>query len=280
MQHLFRKSSIFSGLAVAVLVIAGQAWLRANRPPLDLGAAVASLRWVPAPIDPLRHPRARISGAWRLEVSDPRVGGFSGLAVDRGRLLGLTDSGMLVWLPLPPGEGLAIVRPLPAVAGRPGTKIGRDSEALARSTDGWWVAFEQRHQLIRYDRGLRAAVQRIPLGGQGFRANRGVEAIGAGRRRLWAYPERSGISDAVAITEGLDLLLRRRFGVGGFTNRISGLAGGDIALPLGPLDNAEGLAVQPLAGGAWRLWVITDNDQRRWQRTLLVAVDLPPASGG
>ena len=166
------------------------------------------------------------------------------------------------------------------MAGRPGTKIGRDSEALARVADGWWVAFEQRHQLIRYDRDLRAAVQRIPLEGQRFRANRGVEAIGAGRRRLWAYPERSGISDAVAVTEGRDLLLQRRFGLRGFTTRIAGVAGGDIALPLEPFDNAEGLAAQPLAGGATRLWVITDNDQRRWKRTLLVAIDLSSTDGG
>lgn len=280
MQPAFSKSSIFSSLAVAALIIGGQAWLRANRPSLDLAAAVARVRWEPASIGVLRHPRARIAGAWRLATSDPRVGGFSGLALDRGRLLGLTDSGMLVWLPLPPGEGVAMIRPLPAVAGRPGTKIGRDSEALARVPDGWWVAFEQRHQLIRYDRDLRTAVQRIPIERRGYRANRGVEAIGAGRRRLWAYPERSGVSDAVAVTEGRDLLLRRRFGLRGFTTRIAGVAGGDITLPLGPLDNAEGLAAQQIAGGATRLWVMTDNDQRRWQRTLLVAVDLPPAGGG
>ncbi|HET9355026.1 MAG TPA: esterase-like activity of phytase family protein [Sphingomicrobium sp.] len=267
-------------MALAALVITGQAWLRVNRPALDLAASVASVRWEPERIASLRHPRARIAGAWRLQASDPRVGGFSGLAVDRGRLLGLTDSGMLVWLPLPPGEGVAIVRPLPAVAGRPGTKIGRDSEALARSEDGWWVAFEQRHHLIRYDRDLREAVQRIALEGRRLRANRGVEAISAGAGRLWAYPERSGISDAVAVTEGHDLLLHRRFGVRGFATRIAGVAGGDIALSLAPLDNAEGLAAQSLAGGAMRLWVITDNDQRRWKRTLLVAIDLPPASGG
>ena len=274
-QRLFSKSNIFSSLALALMVLAMAHWLRTNRPPVDLTPAISSVRWIPAQLGSLRDGRARIAGAWRLEASDPRVGGFSGLAIDRGRLLGLTDSGMLAWLPLPPGHGTAAVRALPAVAGNSRTKIGRDSEALASDKDGWWVAFEQKHQLIRYDRDFRTARRRIPLDDRGFRPNRGVEALSAGKG-LFAYPESSGISDAVGTADLGAVTLERRFGVFGFVARIAGLPGRDLALPLGPLDNAEGLAAQALPGGGTRFWVITDNDQRRWQRTLLVAIDVPP----
>ena len=274
-QPAFRKSSIFSSLALTLIVLAMALWLRTNRPSLNLAPASSAIRWIPEDLD-LPAP---IAGAWRLQANDRRVGGFSGLAVDRGGLLGLTDSGMLVWLPLPGAAGTAVIRPLPAVAGDPGTKIGRDSEALALTDDGWWVAFEQKHQLIRYDRDFRRAGRRVPISGRGFRANRGVEALSAGQR-LVAYPEGSAISDAVTTADGRILLLERRFGVFGFDSKIAGLGGPEVALPLAPLDNPEGIAAQALPGGGTRLWVITDNDQRRWHRTLLVAIDLPPARGG
>ncbi len=277
-QRAFSKSSIFSGLAIALIVLAMAAWLRSNRPPLDLSPAMTTVRWIPADLPALADQRARFAGAWRLAASDPRVGGFSGLAMDRGRLLGLTDSGMLVSLTRPPSAGTALIRPLPVVPGNPLTKIGRDSEALASAAGGWWVAFEQKHQLIRYDREFRRAVGRILIEKRSFRDNRGIEAVSAGRR-LTAFPESTGISDAVAIPDGRTVILKRRFGLPGFTSGIGGLAGGDISLPLAPLDNPEGLAAELLDGGATRLWVITDNDQKRWRRTLLVAIDVPPANG-
>ena len=40
-------------------------------------------------------------------------------------------------------------------------------------------------------------------------------------------------------------------------------------------DNAEGIAAEPLVGGASRLWIVTDNDFAGYRRTLLLAVDLP-----
>ena len=271
-QPAFRKSSIFSSLALALMVLAMALWLRANRPPLDISPANLPIRWIPEDLGKLGDRRARIAGAWRLEAGDRRVGGFSGLAVDHGRLLGLTDGAMLVWLPIPPFAGAGVIRPLPVVAGDPRTKIGRDSEALARAGDGWWVAFEQKHQLIRYDRDFRRAVQRVPIKGRGFRANRGIEALSAAQR-LVAYPERTGISDSAAIADGRVVFLKRRFGILGFRSSVAGLDGAAITLPLAWLDNPEGLAAQSLPGGGTRLWVITDNDQRRWKRTLLMAID-------
>ena len=45
---------------------------------------------------------------------------------------------------------------------------------------------------------------------------------------------------------------------------------------LGPLDNAEALAAEPIAGGT-RLWLMTDDNFSWPMRTLLVALDLPSA---
>ena len=277
-QRVFSKSSSVSALALALLVLGMAALLRANRPPLNLSAASFAVQWTRVAVPQIAGSRVRISGAWALTTNDRRAGGFSGLTIDRERLLGLTDGGMLVWLPFPPTSGPGLIRPLPAVAGNPRTKLGRDSEAIAPGAGGWWVAFEQRHQLIRYSRDFGAAVGRIPLHHPAFRPNRGVEAI-AVAGHVVAYPETSGVSDAAVTRDGRVVLLKRRFGPLGFRSRISDLREGDVTLPLGPLDNPEGLAAQPLAGGGTRLWVITDNDQRRWLPTLLVAVDVPPASG-
>ena len=138
----------------------------------------------------------------------------------------------------------------------------------------WWVAFEQRHQLIRYDDGFNRPLQRIDISEPGFGHNRGVEALTAKGGLTW-YAESSGVSDAATLPDGREIFLKRRFGPAGFTARIAGAGDGDIAIPLGPLDNAEGLAAQPLAGGATRLWIVTDNDLRRWRPTMLIAIDLP-----
>lgn len=276
---MFRKTSFFNGLSLAVLaalVIAGEFWLRSNRPPLDLAAGRAAVTWVPVSLAPLGDPRARLAGAWELRSAEPRIGGLSGLAVDGGRLLALSDGGMLVWLPRPGQQADSEIRPLPAVAGNPHRKIGRDSEALLRVPDGrgWWVAFEQRHQLILYDGSFRRMLASVPITGQGFRRNRGIEALSGGDPLTW-HAESSGASDAAPLPGGGMVLLKRSFGPGGFRASIAGIGSKPLRLPTGRLDNVEGLAAEPLANGRIRLWVISDNDFSRWRRTLLLAVDLP-----
>lgn len=280
MQPVFRKSSVFSSLALFALVLLAQVWLRHHRPPLDIRPALAKVEWLPIAAGPMRDSRARLAGAWELRVSDARAGGFSGLAVDRGRLLALTDSGLLVWLPRPPSGGSAMVRPLPAVAGRPLAKIGRDSEALARDPggSGWWVAFEQRHQLILYDAAFSAALGRVDIPGRGWRDNRGIEAIAAGRQEIAWIAESTGVSDAANLPDGRILRLVRGFGPAGFAPEILGLPGGPLRLPLRGLDNAEGMAVESIPDAAVRLWVITDNDWSRWRPTRLYALDLVQAA--
>ena len=58
-------------------------------------------------------------------------------------------------------------------------KRNRDSEALVRDSlgRGWWVAFENRHQLWLFDPSFGRALQRIDLGRRGWAANRGIEGL-------------------------------------------------------------------------------------------------------
>lgn len=272
---MFSKSSFFSSLCLGGMLLGAAFWLRVTRPEIHFEEGPAVVRWEPLEVPPLKSRRVRLAGAWQLSSDNSHIGGFSGLAIDRNRLLVLTDEGVLIWLPKPGSAGPAELRPLPAVSGNPRTKIGRDSEALMRDPDGrgWWVAFEQRHQLIRYDRTFARVLQRVDILEPSFRRNRGIEALSSDGGIRW-YSENSGVSDAASLADGRALLLRREIGLGGFAARITGPGALEFALPLDPLDNAEGVAAESLPGGAIRLWIVTDNDFRPWRRTLVMAVDL------
>ena len=274
-QPMFSKSSLFSSLCLVVLIIGAAFGLRVTRPLIHLAPGTAAVRWKLIDPAPIPSSQARLAGAWELESDNKHIGGLSGLAIDGDRLLALSDEGMLIWLPRPGEPGNAILRPLPAVSGNPRTKIGRDSEALMREPQGrgWWVAFEQRHQLVRYDSNFAEALQRIDIREFSFRKNRGIEALSSDGGIRW-YAESSGISDAASLADGRVLMLRRDIGLTGFAARITGSGAIDFALPLATLDNAEGLAAESLPGGAIRLWIVTDNDFRPWRRTVVMAVDL------
>jgi len=133
------------------------------------------------------HPGARLGAAWRLESPDPRFGGFSGLSVERDRLLLLSDRGWL-WsaerAPLgrvPFRDGSWRVRAL-RVDGR-----APDAEDLARSPDGQiLVALEGRHAIARVPRGeledrpvLDLEARPLPEPLSDLPANLGIEALAA-----------------------------------------------------------------------------------------------------
>jgi len=278
-QHPFIKSRFFSALTLAVLALGFQCWLASRRPALDLSPRLASLRYDRVELAPMGD-GARLVGAWSVSVDDPRFGGLSGLAIERGRLLALSDSGILFRLDPPGAGGRADVRALPAVAGDPRVKAGRDSEAMARDPfgRGWWVAFEGRHALLLFDQRFTRLLRRVSLGGHGFSRNRGVEALFARNGRLTAIPETAGISDATLMPDGQVALLHRWFGATGFGARIV-IGERSWRLPVAPVDNAEGIAAAPLPDGGTRLWIVTDNDALPMRRTLLLAVDVPPAAG-
>lgn len=273
-QPSFIKSLFFNAILVGLPVLAFQAALKQHRPSIDLSTARAAVAYAPLSVECAAPVACR---AWTVGSADRRVSGLSGLAMDGGRLLAISDSGLLVWLD-PPGTPApeATIRALPAVPGRRHSKLGRDSEAIVRDpSGGWWVAFEQQHVAMRYDSAFERLLETRPFPIEGFSPNRGVEALAvqAGRLRWW--PETSGVSDAAVRADGRVALLERRIGALGFSATVGGL-GSPIRLPTGPSDNVEGIAIAPRPDGGTRLWIVTDNDGSRARATKLLAVDLPP----
>ena len=284
-QPLFSKSFIFSALLLALPIFALAAWSKAqpNRVVMRDAAVEGRAASVPAPAHGVQ--------LWRLSASDRRFGGLSGLAVDGGQLLALTDSGVTIRFAPPVRPRQPIVFQLHDLPDGPGDgrrKRGRDSEALLTDPQGrgWWVAFEGAHSVWRYDRAFTRTLEVTWLK-HDWPANRGAEAlIVDARGAVVALPEGgnelapAGISDATRLGDGRPVLLVRRFGWGGFVNEVriaegAGRPALTLKLPLGPLDNAEAIAAGPLPSGGTRLWIMTDDNFRPWMRTLLVALDLP-----
>jgi hypothetical protein len=289
-QPMFSKFKLFSSLSVALPIFACGVWLKQQ-----------PNRW-PGP-DRVVEGRAVVvavgggTKAWHLTAADARFGGLSALAVDRGALLALSDSGAVVRF-APPGPGPTMrfaLHDLPAGPGSAFRKSMRDSESLLAdaSGTGWWVGFESRHSLWRFDRSFRRVLETRWLAVD-WPFNKGAEAlVGGGRNQVMALPEGGGrasggnfvapawTSDATRLPDGRLVLLIRRPTWRGFANRLRIAAGAGkpartIALDLAPLDNMEGIAAAPLPGGGTRLWIVSDDNFRPWMRTLLVALDLGP----
>ncbi len=291
-QPLFSRLKLFSGLAVALPILALAMWLK-GQPSRSPGP------------DRIVEGRAEIVAvgggmkAWRLSAPDRRFGGLSALAVDRGQLLALTDSGVAVRFS-PPRSGKAMrfaLHDLPSGPGNPLRKSNRDSESLLADRDGrgWWVGFETRHSLWLFDRSLTRVLATRWLDVD-WAANRGGEALAGGAKgEVMVLPEGGGpavggkldapegTADATRLADGRLVLLVRRLGVSGFDNQLwiaagAGKAARRIALDLGALDNMEGIAAAPRPDGGTRLWIVSDDNFRPWMRTLLVALDLPPGA--
>ena len=305
-QPMFMKSSVFSYLALFLAIMAFDSWLKTVEVRSDGPARHAAVRFIPVRFDPAGFAPLRFAGAWKVEVDDPRFGGVSALALDGGALLALTDSGSVIRLPRPGGRPRAFVRDLPAGPGIPQFKVNRDSEALARDPAGrgWWIAFEQWHQLWLYDSGFRRAITRIDLGKDQWGANRGIEAMTASGNGFLLFPQTSAewlrlggrhlerhtlvspfgdFADAVRLTDGRLLIVTRKFGLTGLDKHVvvADVKGAQLQLRpiarigLGARENVEGIAAEPRADGGTRLWLMTDNDFRPRKATLLVALDLP-----
>lgn len=287
LQPSFRKSLIFSGL-LASSILAAHAHFDVPTSRQPRAPALAAVRYQVDRTFRGSVGKFRVAGSWIVSVDDPRFGGVSGLALDGDRLLAVTDSGVVVRLPKPGAGSSAEIRDLPDGPGDPRFKRNRDGEALAADPAGrgWWVAFENRHSLWLYDRGFRRALRRVDLGRLGLRANRGVEGlVGSGGNRLFLFrewggllPVGTGVSDAAFGPDGALWLTTRSFGLNGVVNRLGRYAEGRVidavVLPLGPLDNVEGIAAEASGSGEIRLWLITDNDFSATRPTRLIALEM------
>ena len=286
------------------------AWLLALTPDREeVGPWTVPIGFDPVQLNASGFAPLRLAGAWKLSSDDPEFGGISALAVEPGGLLALSDAGVLIGFPRPgDGEPRASMRQLPAGPGDLRFKEHRDSEALVADPigRGWWVTFEMDHQLWLYDPAFKRPLQRVALPSRGWSSNSGVEALAARDRTLLLLPEpgRSVIllqgsryrivplnggprrvSDAAALPDGTILLVERSLTPFGFANSLVRLEEGRrgyrrtqrIPLAVGPLDNVEALAVEALSDGTLRLWLMTDDNRQPPLRTLLIALDVPPA---
>jgi hypothetical protein len=306
-QPKFSIGVAVAGLVLLTAILLAHPWFQTFPNRGELGWRDARVEFRAVRLSTRGLAPFRLAGAWQLTSDDPRFGGISALAIDRGRMLALTDSGVLIRFSAPgQSPGPAWIGELPDGPGSPGFKRNRDSEALLRDPGGrgWWVAFENRDELWLYDQGLGHALERIHLGEHGWGANRGVEGMAADGKDLLLIPERGDsvlrvtgsharllpiaeaggrISDAVAIGPGQFLAIERRLTPFGFRNALVVLAktrsgyrfGRRTALPLSPIDNVEAIAIEPLPNGARRLWLMTDDNVQPPLRTLLIALELP-----
>lgn len=165
--------------ALALLLSAGLAAADERGPTAEGEALSVSAEPVAIATDGL-GPGVTLAGAWVLTGEHPAFGGLSGLLVEAGALVAITDRGHWLTARLDPAAerplGEARIAPMLGAAGRPLAAI--DAEALARGPDGaLHVAFEGEHRIMRHQgRGrLAEAVGSSSLRGLG--RNAGVEAL-------------------------------------------------------------------------------------------------------
>lgn len=304
MQQSFRKFNVFNGLLMGVIVLAAFAPIHRlpDRKPVPVITVTLTYRAVK--LSSVEAP-LRLAGAWEMEASDPRLGGLSALAAERGRFLAVSDLGAVVRFDPPtvpsPQASLLDLRDGP---GRFGKKSSRDAESLVRDPRGrgWWVGYEQQHSLWLYDDRFSRALERVNLPRLGWANNRGAEGLlvrdGAllvlaenGRDALSIKQAASSrlklhsgaeVADAARGPDGSGWVLLREKGPGGIKQSVGALQkthDGYLIETLWPLpkaafDNYEGLAITSLPDGRWRFWLVTDDGHRFQARTLLVALDL------
>jgi hypothetical protein len=203
-------------------------------------------------------------------------------------------------------QAQALIAELPAGPGDPLHKPNRDTEALLRddARGGWWVAFENRHEVWKFDQRLTTPELRVRLRPKDWRRNLGIEGMVGTSDGLLLFPEpgrsvlhiagthmrayalrgvHGRVSDAATLPDGRIFLVERSLGLAGFSNALLVLRKGSEAyvvtnrfpLPVGRLDNVEAIAAEISARGSARLWLMTDDNGQRPLRTLLIALELP-----
>lgn len=154
-----------------------------RRPPPAPGEA--DLLASPIALDPGNPARRRVGAlifrrGWHLTSADPRFGGLSAMQIDRGQVVALSDSGVIMLFPLPStAEFAETVRFVPLKGpGRAERKSNRDTEALVLSGRQAWVAFENHNMIWRYDSDdwqVQAAAR--PAAMHKWRYNSGAESL-------------------------------------------------------------------------------------------------------
>jgi hypothetical protein len=308
LQHSFMKSPFFNGLLMAGAICAAYLPMRAMPARSASSPATVPLHYRPVEVDAVAGP-LRLAGAWKVTVADPRFGGISSLAMDRGRFLAVSDRGSVARFDLPGGrDPKAWVADLREGPGPWGKKWARDAEALAADPEGrgWWIAYEQHHSLWLYDRDFGRALSHVDLDRPDWWDNRGAEGLIADGRSLLVTAENgreamrldsnriertdlaagADVAEAATAPDGSTWLLLRSKSWEGIGQSIVELfkagsgyrTGPAMRLPKGALDNYEGMTIESRPEGGWRFWLISDDGHRIMARTLLVALDYVPST--
>ena len=301
LQLRFTFQAAVHGLLFALVL--GFPWAMPDSPDRKPGPpTLAPIRFAALDLDHRQFAPLTLAGAWTVDVAERRFGGVSGMAIDGGALLLLTDSGSLIRLPKP-GVRMrpAQIRDLPSGE----YKKNRDGEALSGDPAGrgWWVAFEYRDELWLFDQDFRRVLETVEVAMPGLGRNSGIEALTQWRGGLLLFSEdgdqaaqlagreikpvkwhnpQGRLSEATTLPDGSLLVVGRSIGLMGVRNQLlrviekeDGLEARLLApLPLGVLDNVEAMAPESRGNQMVRLWLMTDNDFSSRRRTLLLALDL------
>jgi hypothetical protein len=302
-QLWFMKSSIFNGLLFGTVALAHGVLIglpdRVPRSPRN-----AAVHFVAGPEGEPIAGELRLAGRWTLRIDDSGFGGLSALAIDRGHFVAISDSGVVYRFPRPGAGGVASIRDMPSGPGRAVKKAGRDSEALARDPGGrgWWVGFENGHELRLFDARFERTLEIVDLRSFGWRRNRGVEGLAVNDEALIIFPEAGGeairmtkgtlrrhttamdgrIGDATILADGRTVAVVRAITPFGLRSTlvVAGRDGSDrrtlATLPFDRFGNPEGIVVEDHGAGVRRIWMVTDNDFRRRLPTELIALDWKP----
>ena len=179
LQLPFTFSEAFQ-IFIYVLLFVGSWQYLGRRPNLaQVPPRSSALRFSPVQLGDWQPP-LKLRGAWLLSSDDPRFGGVSGLAVEGGQLLALTDQGSVARFPKPGSRNPRIsMAQLPDGPSNGRFTWNRDTEALARDPlgRGWWVTFEKANELWLYDLSFRRALKQIRLGKKRWPTNLGIEGL-------------------------------------------------------------------------------------------------------
>lgn len=171
-------------MLVAIFLLLATVVPRTAAPPLP-GAGEAPITFTPIPLDaadPARRDVGRLHflAGWELSSPDPRLGGISGLHVENGEAIAVSDVGMILRFPMPGTVPAPRVRfqPLQQGPGSTRQRLTRDSEGMAVEGDRLWVSFERYNAVWRYDRATiagQAGAQPAPM--RRWPGNSGAETL-------------------------------------------------------------------------------------------------------
>lgn len=179
------RSRLGRPLALIVSFILLATVVEPDPPPPPAGPGAGAVSVAPVALD-ADDPARRDAGAlrfiegWALASEDDRFGGISGLHIESGEVIAISDVGLVMRFPVPRRAGRLRVRFDPLIEG-PGPrarKSNRDTEGLLVIGDSLWASFERHNMIWRYDRaGLRARSAASPGPMRRWRGNSGPEAL-------------------------------------------------------------------------------------------------------